>query len=203
MDIHSVLKLLSDKRPIFHSEADFQFALARKIVDEYPDSPVRLEYPVHLAQDKSGRSEPGSTHLDMWVENGSTRTALELKYKKHDLVANVRCENFSMTRDKKHTEFVPEFVSDVRKIEQINKKRPDVNGYVILITNDHLYWEAGRKNSFEGTLHDVIAKNSGKTPREISHSYDLHWKDYSCVKDTKNRIHMFRYLLVEIPPVTS
>ena len=44
MDIINSLKLLSDSRKVFHSEADFQFALAWEIQKLYPDAKIRLEY---------------------------------------------------------------------------------------------------------------------------------------------------------------
>lgn len=48
LDIEKCMKSLSEKRPIFHSEADFQFALAWEIQKEYPKANVRLEYPIRL-----------------------------------------------------------------------------------------------------------------------------------------------------------
>lgn len=44
MDLLPVIELLRQKRPIFHSEADFQFALAWEIQRLYTSTVVRLEY---------------------------------------------------------------------------------------------------------------------------------------------------------------
>lgn len=43
-DIHAVMGQLAHRRPIFHSEADFQFALAWRIKETLPDYEIRLEY---------------------------------------------------------------------------------------------------------------------------------------------------------------
>lgn len=43
LDIHSLMRGLAERRPVFHNEADFQFALASHIREEC-DQPVRLEW---------------------------------------------------------------------------------------------------------------------------------------------------------------
>ena len=44
LDINEILNLLSKWRPIFHSEADFQFSLAWMIKEQYPNCDIRLEF---------------------------------------------------------------------------------------------------------------------------------------------------------------
>lgn len=43
LDIHQVMKGLSEARPICHSEANFQFALAGQAQKGLPNSQVRME----------------------------------------------------------------------------------------------------------------------------------------------------------------
>lgn len=43
INMNKVLSTLSVKRPIFHSEADFQHSLAWEIREHYPESEIRLE----------------------------------------------------------------------------------------------------------------------------------------------------------------
>lgn len=43
LNIHDLMRGLAEKRPVFHNEADFQFALASYIREEY-GQPVRLEW---------------------------------------------------------------------------------------------------------------------------------------------------------------
>ncbi len=65
--IEEILKKLSGIRPIFHSESDFQFALAWKINDMYRDFNIRLEYPM------------SNNHLDILIFNSETSILFELK----------------------------------------------------------------------------------------------------------------------------
>lgn len=49
MDLIFPLSQLRNQRKIFHSEADFQFALAWGIQKYYPEAKIRLEYrPVEI-----------------------------------------------------------------------------------------------------------------------------------------------------------
>lgn len=51
LDIHTLMRGLAEKRPVFHNEADFQFALASHLREEC-DQPVRLEwkpFPIELS----------------------------------------------------------------------------------------------------------------------------------------------------------
>ena len=45
-DIESALQRLADDRPVFHSEDDFQYALAWRLHRDFDDMVVRLEYPL-------------------------------------------------------------------------------------------------------------------------------------------------------------
>ena len=44
LDIDKIMYQLSRWRPIFHSEADFQFSLAWLIKKKYPECEIRLEF---------------------------------------------------------------------------------------------------------------------------------------------------------------
>ena len=71
LDIHKLLASLSAYRPVFHSEADFQHALAWHIHETMPEREVRLEYPVSFEKQKA-------MHLDIWLPK--EKIAIELKY---------------------------------------------------------------------------------------------------------------------------
>lgn len=70
-----VMAELADVRPVFHSEADFQFALARVIERLAPDVDVRLEVPFRTAATR-GRSK----YVDLVCRAPGVVTAVELKY---------------------------------------------------------------------------------------------------------------------------
>jgi hypothetical protein len=47
-EVAEILSRLAKKRPIFHSEADFQHALAWEVRGMHADADIRLEVPVPL-----------------------------------------------------------------------------------------------------------------------------------------------------------
>ena len=71
LDIHNLMEDLSQHRPIFHSEADFQHALAWQIHKVMPNCEIRLEMPYRVPQ--------GNWYLDIWLL--TPRIAIELKYR--------------------------------------------------------------------------------------------------------------------------
>jgi hypothetical protein len=49
--LETLMADLAAERPLFHSEADFQFALAWLIQRQHPEATVRLEYkPLYVAR---------------------------------------------------------------------------------------------------------------------------------------------------------
>jgi len=56
-DIHALLEGLAGTRPVFHSEVDFQFALAWQI-KEQTGLDVRVDYP-HIPEER--------VYLDIWL----------------------------------------------------------------------------------------------------------------------------------------
>lgn len=69
--IEPVLASLGKRRPIFHSEADFQHELAHASRAHDPELELRLEYPI-------GTDTRAS--LDILLRKGEARFELELKY---------------------------------------------------------------------------------------------------------------------------
>ena len=59
IDIVGLMSALAARRPVFHSEADFQHALAWELHTRLPALDVRLELPVEA----SGKA----LHLDLWL----------------------------------------------------------------------------------------------------------------------------------------
>jgi hypothetical protein len=44
INVHQIMKTLAVERPVFHSEADFQHALAWELHRQMPEWAMRLEY---------------------------------------------------------------------------------------------------------------------------------------------------------------
>ena len=73
IEIPALMRKLAIERPLFHSEADFQHALAWRSREEHPNSGVRLEYkpPTNAGEERM--------QLDIWLVR--LGVAIELKYK--------------------------------------------------------------------------------------------------------------------------
>lgn len=71
LDIYEIIRQLSIWRPIFHSEADFQFSLAWLIKKKYPECEIRLEFVPSFNP---------NLHLDILVILDGKWIPIELKY---------------------------------------------------------------------------------------------------------------------------
>lgn len=126
--LDEALARLSVRRPVFHSEADFQFALAWQVHELDPEIEVRLETPF-----KEG------AHLDIEFRKQGAATALELKYLTRPAVVEVDGEVFhlrSRALDKRRYDVV----KDVTRIEEYVAARPGSNGAVVVLASDDALW---------------------------------------------------------------
>ncbi|KPH21474.1 hypothetical protein AN948_01535 [Rhodococcus sp. ADH] len=90
--VESWMDRLGKERPLFHSESDFQLALATVMADEVEQ--VRLEKKVAVSERVGGRSRLA---VDVLGRLGGRRIALELKYPKKRLLADVDGEVFELS----------------------------------------------------------------------------------------------------------
>ena len=106
------------------------------------------------------------------------------------------------------------FCLDISRLEEIVERGHAREGYAILLTNEHLYWDPPTKvdgNDAQFVLHqdrEIAGKLSwgprtsastlkGKeTPIEIRGRYRAHWREYSNPQGTGNT--RFRYLLLHV-----
>jgi hypothetical protein len=82
------LAALAGARPILHSEADLQFALAWHIQRAYPSTVVRLEYKAAYAHRRG--------YLDLWIVRGEIPVAIELKYFTRKLTVTLGGETYDL-----------------------------------------------------------------------------------------------------------
>ena len=206
IDITRTLEALAKDRPMFHSEADFQHALAWKIHQQWPTCSIRFECKTPYLDDRS--------HLDIWAFNDSATLVIELKYKTRALHADVDGETFDLKDQSAEDSGRYDFLKDIRRLEQIVSRCSDIVGYAILLTNDSLYWKPPTKNKPIDTMFriDEGKKISGKLswrgepsektiqdreePIVIRHTYWLSWRDYS--EPIEAPYGRFRYLLVRV-----
>ncbi len=162
LDIPRVLADLATRRPIFHSEADFQHALAWEIHRLLPNASVRLELPVaHMNK---------LLHVDVWVVQGDAVLAIELKYKTRAFSMSSNGEQFILRNQSAQDLGRYDFIKDIQRLERIASARTNVVGYTIMLTNDSAYWASREGYSpldaefrlYEGrTLHGLMNWGSG------------------------------------------
>ena len=148
VDIDDIMSRLATDRPIFHSEADFQHALAWKIHELMPEAQVRLEV-------SSGRADRRES-MDILVRVGDQTLAIELKYKKRKLDVELGGEKFAVGDDVAQDHGRYDFIKDITRLEQFVSAEPNREGYAILLTNDVLYWRESKRitNSAAFFLHE-------------------------------------------------
>lgn len=203
LDIHRVMAELAERRPIFHSEADFQFALAWRIAEMKAGCGVRLEKPF--------RRDGGMKSLDLWLTTPGT--PIELKYRTRSFRIHHDGEEFALKEHSAHDHGRYDFIADIVRIEHLVSRNCDsAPGFAVFLTNDPAYWtpksapakdEAFRLH--EGRrLEDRMAwrghPSKGTTKgREsalcLRNPYDLRWKRYSVLP---GKYGEFRYLSAKV-----
>lgn len=206
INLDTALQSLSRERPIFHSEADFQHALAWHIHQQHPDARVRLEY-------RPFPHEP--LYLDLWIRNNDGALAIELKYPTHELSVECAGERFSLSNHAAQPERRHDFVADIERLERVAGAVPHVVGYAILLTNVSAYWAPGNlpdavdaafrihegvelSGSREWSKHAGAGTTKGREKAlDLTGSYTMAWHDYSTIGNDQ-RAGRFRYVLVRV-----
>lgn len=189
VDLQGVLEHLALSRPVFHSEADFQLALAWQVQTEAPHLRVRLET----------RPTP-HVHLDLAFEDPSTKraTAVEVKYLTRLWEGTVGGERFALKNHGAQDIRAYDVVKDISRVEKFIADRPRVNGAVVVLSNDPSYWRAPKLNDTsnasafrlcQGRLLAGVCSwgpNTGAGTRKgreedlpLSGRYGLSWTTYS------------------------
>jgi hypothetical protein len=139
MNIHieSVIKELQKERPISHSEADFQHALAWEIHRRHPSAAVRLE----INQGLVGQRE----YIDVLVKDGVTTHAIELKYKTRKLDIAYDGEQLHLRNHGAQDIGRYDFIKDIVRLERFVESHLGSVGYAILLTNDDGYWRETKR----------------------------------------------------------
>lgn len=207
MNIHKILASLSKRRPVFHSEADFQHALAWEIQLSSQTALVRLEQQV--------ASKGSRVHLDILVKDQSHIVAVELKYKTKKASIDCEDEQFHLRNQSAQDIGRYDFAKDIQRIERYVEAHPGSEGYIVLLTNDPTYWQESKKphavdaafRIHEGrTISGELAWGVGASigtmrTREptikIRASYDLVWHNFSYIDQ-----QVFRYVAVHVQCLT-
>lgn len=206
LDLLTAMDNLCLKRRLFHSEADFQFALAWEIQTLYSDADVRLEY---------CPKESPHMHIDIIVKRNGKVYPIELKYKTLAMDCSIEGEYYNLKSHGAQDIGKYDCLIDIQRLEQCREMLPSFGcGFVIWLTNDSAYWKAPQKEGTmakEFTLYDGVCKNGTmewaphtgdgtKKGREdaiiLRDFYTIRWRHYSTVSDKK--AGKFRYVILSI-----
>lgn len=205
--VNNILKELSEKRPIFYSEADFQFSLAMEIRRKF--NSLRLEWPFEESIDNQ--------YLDILIIGDDSYIPIELKYKTKRISERaipIKGELYHLKDQGAQDISRYHFLKDIQRVEILKGKNNKIKkGFVIFLTNDEAFWEPKKKeNSIdkEFLIHNrkipgniPLKWNGGSSgtttsrpPLILNRDYTFKWEHYSNIETNLN--HEFKYLLVEI-----
>lgn len=213
-DIHCLMANLSRQRPIFHSEADFQHALAWQIHRTIPNCEIRLEMPYRVPQ--------GNWYLDIWLQ--TMEIAIELKYRTKRMEGEKDGEYFLLKNHSGYPQGRYDFLKDIQRLEQVVADRKAKSGFAVLLTNDLNFWQQPQQrwettNDANFRLHEgrtltgeltwseqasdgtMRTKEGKNLPIHLKGSYHLQWQEYSHWGEQAIvwlRQSSFRYLAVLI-----
>jgi hypothetical protein len=198
------MRSLARRRPVFHSEADFQHELALQIRQDYPAHQVRLEVP-------SGIEGIGTT--DLIVRNAGQTCGIELKYLAKLYAGVVEDEAFRLRNHSAHDIRRYDVIRDIQRLERLNDT---ISGpsFLIVLTNDPAFWKEGgdkatvdaafrigHGRTLEGTLGWADHAGAGtmrkrETAIKLSGRYQVAWEDYNKLEGVNGA---FRFLAIEVP----
>lgn len=202
VDLAQSLTALSKHRPVFHSEADFQLALAREVQAADESLNVYLET----------RPAPG-VHLDMEFERLGHSTAIELKYLTRAWDSQVGNQRYDLKNHSAHDLRRYDVVKDITRAESFVQSRANANGAVVVLSNDPVYWRAsdnvtasdaafriGEGAVLGGTRAwgKIPAGTARQTAHELSYNYSMHWTRYS----DQGGVDGVWQLVIEVPGST-
>lgn len=205
LDIADVMEGLFRKQPIFHSEADFQHALAWRIRETLPECRPRLEF---------NPFPPERLYLDIWL--AGARIAIELKYRTRKLNLCFCGERFALRDQHAHDIGRYDFIRDIGRLERATESPLSATaGFAVMLTNDPLYWKPtqredtvdaafhlGHERTIEGEMAWSSRAAQGTTkgreePLRLKGRYEAKWRNYRDFEEGK--YSEFRYLAVEVP----
>ena len=190
--ITKALEALKQKRKIFFSEADFQFALAWTIKELFPHVEVRLEWiPVDYNP---------NIYIDIVVFENGNLIPIELKYKTKKTDKVVGGERFVLKNQSATDLGRYDFLKDIQRIEFIKQHfKSFKEGYAVLLTNDPNYLVAPSVNASYGafSIADGDIKTGalrwaegsksikGREGIDLLGSYPMKWSEYSRIDDVE------------------
>ncbi len=207
LNVEELLIQLGEERPVFHSEADFQHALAWQLHLRYPNAELRLE--------KVFASSSRRLHIDVCCVIDEQTYIFELKYKTCSASLSVASEEFNLQNHSAQPPSRYDFVKDIARLEAaIGGSARPMSGFAIFLTNDRSYWSKPRRTggvSDAFSIHEgqrlwgeliwgpgasAGTKKNREEPIALAAEYRMNWRDYS--KPDAQALSRFRYLCVPV-----
>jgi len=216
--LRKALKKLSKRRPIFHSEADFQHELAIELTKE--GWACRLEVPTEI--NLKGESVKVAIDLVTRSEKEASSAAIELKYISSKIEAERGGEKFTLAQNWGVNLSRFDCLADWQRVASIVEQGLFQKGFVVFMTNCEDAWvrdlskvknppmakEMSIHEGREFTKGEELDWSSGVKDNSVTKkrlypyapivcpkSVNCSWSDYSQVIDGKNG--RFRYLMLE------
>jgi len=184
IDIQAVLETLAETRPVFHSEADFQFAFAWTAAQLVEGLKVRLEV-----------RQPNGRELDLMLTDESLehQLAIEFKHLTIGWSGSIGGEHFQHGKPMSENLGRRGIVEDIERIEDMVRNGDATAGAVVVLTNNDTYWKKPR-NQYCGSINYRVHeeailkgeliwhprnKNPTKRPITLNYSYTASWSDFS------------------------
>jgi len=205
LDLCTIITELSQKRPVFHNEADFQHALAWEIREHYPDAKIRLEMKVHGPNTK--------VYADILAVHEERIYAVELKYKTRGVECVIAGEEFTLNNHGAQDIGRYDVLKDLQRLEQMVVAGVIDEGILVFLTNDSSYYSdpeqekqtvdrdfrlhEGKKVQGKLTWGEQTGQGTMKgreEPLSIRGQYDLNWANYSRVSSKNDG--EFQYLML-------
>jgi hypothetical protein len=211
--VEASMEQLAARRPLFHTEADFQHALAWEIQTSHRAAEIRLE--------KRMLDEP-RVELDILVQLEGRRVGLELKYPRSKLDVEVDGERFLLRTGAPDLDRY-DVLRDVARLERLIGAGVIDDGCAIVLTNMAGLWQPAPRSiaasydafrvhegrEVSGTVDWGPSAGAGtRTGRQdaitLARRYTFAWRDFSAPAGAR-----LRYLAVPVragdggPPVVA
>ena len=198
--INEVLENLAKRRPLFWSEADFQFEFAWELHTKLDGkAKIYLERRFEIDKDSSDNANKKSKqstinksldklYVDIWIEYEKVTYPIELKY------TTKRCKvddakNQVKTKEQSARDAgCYRFLWDIKRLEEIKTSLSpkEVKGYAIMLTSDAGYYEERKPK--QPTLFDDFRLTHN---RKIKKDTELKW-NLSRIAEDKRADHWSR-----------
>jgi hypothetical protein len=196
---------LARRRPLFHSEADFQLALAWEIQTAHPDAEIRME--------RRLLANP-TVALDVLVRLDGLRLGIELKYLKADLALELDGEPFVLRPGAPDVERY-DVLKDVMRLERLRHEELIDAGCALVLSNEPAFWRSPTRAA--ATAFDAFRLHDGQrltgrlewgasagpgtrrlreAPIALHGSYPLRWRPYAQLDAARN--DELRYLAIVV-----